>query len=89
MPWTWNLKIPRSQPKRPIFTGELQNELNVAMQNLTHDERVCFVLRHLEQWNLKEIAREIGKNDNAVKQSVFRAVQKLRAAMPALAGELP
>jgi len=70
------------------FHGELQTELDNAMQNLTHDERVCFVLRHLEQWNLKEIAREIGKNDNAVKQSVFRAVHKLRSAMPALAGEL-
>ena len=78
---------PSATTEETHFRGELQNELESAMQKLTHDERVCFVLRHLEQWNLKEIAREIGKNDNAVKQSIFRAVQKLRTSMPALAGE--
>lgn len=79
---------PAATTEEAHFHEELQTELDNAMQNLTHDERVCFVLRHLEQWNLKEIAQEIGKNDNAVKQSVFRAVNKLRRALPALAGEL-
>jgi DNA-directed RNA polymerase specialized sigma24 family protein len=50
---------------------------------------VCFVLRHLEEWNLKEIAAAVGKNANAVKQSVFRAVHKLRQEMPALQREMP
>ncbi|HKJ16055.1 MAG TPA: sigma-70 family RNA polymerase sigma factor [Xanthomonadales bacterium] len=69
------------------YHGELSAELGSAMQKLSEDERVCFVLRHLEQWSLKEIAEAVDKNANAVKQSVFRAVNKLRHEMPTLAGE--
>lgn len=69
------------------YHDELSAELGAAMQLLSDDERVCFVLRHLEQWNLKEIATAVDKNANAVKQSVFRAVHKLRREMPALARE--
>lgn len=69
------------------YHGELSAELGSAMQMLSEDERVCFVLRHLEQWSLKEIAEAVDKNANAVKQSVFRAVNKLRREMTTLAGE--
>lgn len=68
---------------------ELHAELDTAMQRLTDVERVCFVLRHLEEWNLNEIATAVGKNANAVKQALFRGVRKLRDAMPVLAGEVP
>lgn len=71
------------------YQGELSTELDTALSRLTDDERVCFVLRHLEQWNLKEIATAVDKNANAVKQALFRAVRKLRQQMPSLAGECP
>lgn len=67
------------------YHGELQAQLELALDTLTDVERVCFILRHLEEWSLAEIAASIGKNANAVKQAVFRAVQKLRIRMPALA----
>ena len=54
-------------------------------RELSEVERVCFVLKHLEQWRLKEIADELGSNVGNVKQAVFRAVHKLRGALPALA----
>jgi DNA-directed RNA polymerase specialized sigma24 family protein len=38
-----------------------------------------FVLRHLEQRSLDEIARTLSSNANACKQAIFRAVRKLRA----------
>ncbi len=69
------------------YHGELGDELGAAMRALSEDERICFVLRHLEQWSLREIAESVDKNVNAVKQSVFRAVSKLRREMPTLAGE--
>lgn len=78
---------PSATAEEAHYQSELNAELDQAMQRLTDDERVCFVLRHLEQWNLNEIAAEVGKNANAVKQAVFRAVNKLRQDMPALAGE--
>jgi RNA polymerase sigma-70 factor (ECF subfamily) len=67
----------------------LNAELDLAMGRLTEDERLCFVLRHLEEWNLNEIAVAIGKNANAVKQALFRGVRKLRQEMPTLAREVP
>jgi len=66
------------------YHDSLHAELDEALLSLTDVERVCFVLRHIEQWNLAEIATAVGKNANAVKQAVFRAVRKLRSEMPTL-----
>lgn len=65
----------------------LHGELDAAMRRLTDVERVCFVLRHMEEWNLNEIATAVGKNANAVKQALFRGVRKLRQELPTLARE--
>jgi RNA polymerase sigma-70 factor (ECF subfamily) len=61
--------------------------LSAAMTSLSDLERVCFVLKHLEQWRLREIADELGTDVGAVKQAVFRAVRKLRKRMSSLQGE--
>lgn len=66
----------------------LHTELDTAMARLTQDERLCFVLKHLEDWKLNEIAEAIGKNANTVKQTLFRGVRKLRNEMPTLAREV-
>ena len=66
---------------------ELGKRLSAAMTHLSEFERVCFVLKHLEQWRLKEIAEEVGSDVGAVKQGVFRAVRKLRVRMGSLKGE--
>ena len=66
---------------------ELGNSLAAALTHLSEVERVCFVLKHLEQWRLKEIADEVGSNVGAVKQAIFRAVRKLRVSMRSLQGD--
>ena len=68
-------------PEAAQQARELDDELRAAFGGLTEIERVCFVLKHLEQWRLKEIAGELGVRTDAVKQAVFRAVKKLRASM--------
>jgi RNA polymerase sigma-70 factor (ECF subfamily) len=60
---------------------DLGDTLTAALRHLTEIERVCFVLRHLEQWKLKEIADEVGTNEGRVKQALFRGVKKLRVTM--------
>jgi RNA polymerase sigma-70 factor (ECF subfamily) len=62
----------------------LESSLASALARLTETERVCFVLKHLEQWRIKEIADELNMNDGRVKQAVFRAVRKLRISMQGL-----
>lgn len=74
-------------PDRAWENHELENSLARALAKLTEVERVCFVLKHLEQWRAKEIAAELSLNEGRVKQAVFRAVKKLRTSMHDMQGE--
>jgi len=74
-------------PERFQAEQELGRDLASALTHLSEIERVCFVLKHLEQWRLKEIAEEIDANVGTVKQAIFRAVRKLRVRMTSLQGE--
>jgi RNA polymerase sigma-70 factor (ECF subfamily) len=82
-----DLEGPSPTPEQLRADEELGQDLAEAMQNLSEIERVCFVLKHLEQWRLKEIAAEIGSNIGTVKQAIFRAVKKLRVRMADLQRE--
>ena len=55
--------------------------------DLSELERICFVLKHLEQWRLKEIADELGAGVDTIKQALFRAIRKLRSSMQDLKGD--
>ena len=78
---------PSPTPEHMRADEELGRDLAEAMSKLSEIERVCFVLKHLEQWRLKEIAEEIGSNVGTVKQAIFRAVKKLRVRMASLQRE--
>lgn len=70
-----------SGPEQRLRDHELQSELAANLGRLSDIERICFVLKHLEQWRAREIAEEFGTNEGRVKQAVFRAVRKLQAGM--------
>ena len=55
--------------------------LSTALEQLSEMERAAFLLRHYEGCGTEEIARALGVHANAAKQTVFRAVQKLRRAL--------
>lgn len=74
-------------PEAARSDAELGDRLAVALGQLTDMERACFVLKHLEEWRLREIGDELGMNTGAVKQAVFRAVHKLRTQMSGLLEE--
>ncbi len=78
---------PEPTPEQLRADEELGRDLARALRQLSEIERVCFVLKHLEQWRLSEIADEIGSNTGTVKQAIFRAVRKLRVRMAALQRE--
>lgn len=75
------------RPDRAWEEHELESDLAQALGRLTAVERVCFVLKHLEQWRAKEIAAELDLNEGRVKQAIFRAVKKLRISMQNLQRE--
>lgn len=74
-------------PEADQHDRDLGAELSTAFVGLTEIERICFVLKHLEQWRLKEIAAELDIKIDTVKQAIFRAVKKLRVSMTGLQGE--
>ena len=51
------------------------------MEQLTPMERTAFVLRHFEGRSIEQIGSVLGAGTSATKQSIFRAVHKLRRAL--------
>lgn len=74
-------------PDQERADDELDAALSVALNRLSDTERVCFVLKHVEQWRLSEIAEELDINVGRVKQALFRGVRKLRPNMTLLKSE--
>ncbi len=74
-------------PERLTRSRELTALLASSLAELSEAERTAFLLRHYEGCNIEEIAKVLGVRNGAAKHSVFRAVQKLRAALePAWGG---
>jgi RNA polymerase sigma-70 factor, ECF subfamily len=75
-----------ADPQRMLLSGEISAAQQVAMQRLTPTEKSAFVLRHLEDRSISEVAEVLEIAPNAAKQAVFRAVQKLRRELAPLRG---
>jgi RNA polymerase sigma-70 factor (ECF subfamily) len=74
-------------PERLALSGEVGAQVRAAMESLSRMERMAFVLRHVEGLALEEIAQALGLNLGATKNSIFRAVQKLRRHLEPLVSE--
>ena len=68
-------------PDHQAFHTEVQQKVESAMEQLTPMERTAFVLRHFEGESIEQISNVLGVGMSATKQSVFRAVQKMRRAL--------
>ena len=65
-------------PDRLALSVELREQVQQAMSTLSAVERTAFVMRHFDGCSIEEIGKAIGLNTGSTKNSVFRAVQKLR-----------
>jgi RNA polymerase sigma-70 factor (ECF subfamily) len=72
------LAAPSPGPDRLLLSAELKKKLAQALDLLTPAERVAFTMRHMEGQSIEEISRALNLKASAAKNSVFRAVQKLR-----------
>jgi len=73
-------------PDRLVFSVEIGNRVTAAMARLSTMERSAFVLRHHEGMTIEEIGGTLGLDTSATKQSIFRAVRKMREALAGVAG---
>jgi RNA polymerase sigma-70 factor (ECF subfamily) len=68
-------------PERLTQSLELRKHMEHALAALSDAERTAFVMRHWEGCGIEEIAEVLKSSSNATKNTVFRAVQKLRRAL--------
>lgn len=68
-------------PTAWLESSQQRERLHQALFALSPLERSAFVLKHVEQHALADIASRLESNVNAIKQAVFRAVRKLRQAL--------
>jgi RNA polymerase sigma-70 factor (ECF subfamily) len=73
-------------PERLTQSLELRKQMEQALAALSHAERTAFVMRHWEGCGIEEIAVVLKSNSGAAKNTVFRAVQKLRLALEPMVG---
>lgn len=71
----------KPSPERLMHSTQLRREMQRALSQLSHAERTAFVMRHWEGRGIEEIAGVLKSNSGAAKNTVFRAVQKLRQAL--------
>jgi len=78
---------PAPSPERLAQSAQLGAKMQEALATLTPAERTAIVMRHWEGCAIEEIAAVLKSNTNATKNTVFRAVAKLRKALePFVAG---
>jgi RNA polymerase sigma-70 factor (ECF subfamily) len=73
-------------PDRIVYSAQIKDRVNAALNELSTQERTAFVLRHFEGLSIEEIGESLGTGANATKHSIFRAVQKLRRSLEPLVG---
>jgi RNA polymerase sigma-70 factor (ECF subfamily) len=68
-------------PQRSLLSKELKGRLEAVLRDLTPRERMVFEMRHYQGMRLRAIGEVLGTSEEAAKNCLFRATQKLRAAL--------
>ncbi len=68
-------------PERNLLSQELKGRLEQTLRELTPRERMVFEMRHYQGMRLRAIGEVLGTSEEAAKNCLFRATQKLRVAL--------
>jgi RNA polymerase sigma-70 factor (ECF subfamily) len=68
-------------PHRLLRNKELTQRIQATLSTLTAKERMVFELRHYQGLRLRMIGEILGTSEEAAKTCLFRATQKMRAAL--------
>lgn len=71
-------------PDRLLLSAEARQKISQAIRLLTPAERVAFTMRHMEGKSIEEISQMLKVRASAAKNSIFRAVQKIRKELEPL-----
>ena len=68
-------------PQRQLMSSEVSERINAVLDKLTPRERLVFEMRHYQGMRLRAIGESLGVTEEAAKNCLFRATQKMRAAL--------
>jgi RNA polymerase sigma-70 factor (ECF subfamily) len=68
-------------PQRKLLSGELHQSIQKVLGELTPRERMVFEMRHYQGMRLRAIGEMLGTTEEAAKNCLFRATQKMRSAL--------
>jgi RNA polymerase sigma-70 factor (ECF subfamily) len=68
-------------PQRQLMSRQLDSRIKEVLQGLTARERMVFELRHFQGLRLRAIGEMLGTTEEAAKNCLFRATQKMRSAL--------
>lgn len=76
---TWELADPATRrPAERALDGELGARIEEALQSLSENHRMVFVLREFEQMDLKSIAEVMDCSEGTIKSRLHRAKEALK-----------
>lgn len=70
-----------ANPERRLLGMEIGREIAAALRELSPRERMVFELKHYQGMKLRAIGEVLGTSEETVKNSLFRATQKLRTRL--------
>ncbi len=68
-------------PQRQLLSAEVKSRIQEVLEQLTPRERLVFEMRHFQGMRLRAIGESLGVTEEAAKNCLFRATQKMRAAL--------
>ncbi len=68
-------------PQRQLMSAEVGTRINEVLDTLTPRERLVFEMRHFQGMRLRAIGESLGVTEEAAKNCLFRATQKMRNAL--------
>ena len=71
----------QANPERGMWNQQLRKRIEEALQDLTPRERMVFELRHYQGLRLRNIGEMLGTTEEAAKNCLFRATQKMRSEL--------
>jgi RNA polymerase sigma-70 factor (ECF subfamily) len=68
----------QADPEQRLLGREIGERIDAALKQLSPRERLVFEMRHYQGLKLRAIGEALGASEETVKNSLFRATQKLR-----------
>jgi len=68
-------------PEHSALNKEIREDFQSALDVLSPQQRMVFVLKHFQGLKVGDIARSMGCREGSVRKQLFRAVSKLRAKL--------